>query len=197
MNTLIMLSGGLDSTVALVKMLEETKDNIHVHHINYYNTENRAEAENIAISKIVPYCQNIRSFKYSESTQDYRQLGLSYDIHVTRFTAAQIARYGGIDRVVSGKCADDTNPLDIANAIFNACLSGNPDGIVWYYPVEHMTKNDEKAYLTVNAPELLEYIHCCRKPIKVGDKWTNCNTCHTCRYAIDMEWQYIFSKPLQ
>ena len=92
-----MFSGGLDSTVALVKMLDETNDNLHVHHIEYHNTEGRAEAEKIAVSKIVPYCQKIRLFKFTTTIQDYTQLFCPFDMHVTRFTAAQICRRGYID----------------------------------------------------------------------------------------------------
>jgi 7-cyano-7-deazaguanine synthase in queuosine biosynthesis len=196
MRTLVLCSGGLDSTTALVKLLKETDDEIHCHHIFYYTNEGRGEAEKEAIEKIIPYCQKIRPFKYTTSIQDYTQIDLPYDIHVCRFLAAQICRHGGIDRVVSGKCKDDTNPLDVANAIFSACLCGNPDGVKWYYPVEDMTKYDEKAYLQKEAPELLDFIHCCRKPIKVNGKWTSCNKCHTCHQSLDTEWQYIFSNPL-
>lgn len=196
MNTLVMFSGGLDSTVALVKLLKETDDNIHAHHINLYNQEGRAEAEKIAVSKIIPYCQKIRPFKFTTTTQDYTEIFTPYDTHITRFTAAQICRgYSGIQRVVSGWCKDDTNPNTISDAIFKAALCGNPDNIEWYYPCLEMTKKEEKEYLSKECPELLDFIHYCRKPIKNGDVWEPCKKCHTCKQMGNTIWHYLFSKP--
>ena len=193
MKTLIMFSGGLDSTVALVKLLEETDDDIHVHHINYYNIEGRAESEKIATSKIIPYCQKIKPFTFTTTTQDYTEIFCPYDTHIVRFTAAQICRgNSGIQRCVSGHCKDDTNPNTISTAIFNAALSGNPDNIEWHYPCANMTKYDEVKYLEERHPELLDMIHYCRKPIRVDDNWLSCNLCYTCKQMANLHWNYIF-----
>lgn len=194
MNTLIMFSGGLDSTVALLKMLTETDDNLHVHHIHLYNKEKRMEAEKIAVEKIIPYCQKIRSFTFTTTTQDYTEIFTPYDTHITRFTAAQICRgNSGINQVVSGWCKIDTNPNTLSDAIFKVALDGNPDNIKWHYPCIHMTKYDEKEYLQQKHPDLLNYIHYCRKPIKNGDEWTNCNCCTTCLQMQSLHWQYIMN----
>jgi tRNA(Ile)-lysidine synthase TilS/MesJ len=192
MKTLIMFSGGLDSTVALLKLLTETNDELHVHHINLINKEGRAEAEKIAVSKIIPYCQKIRPFVYTTTTQDYTEIYTPYDTHVTRYTASQICRgNSGINRVVSGHCKDDTNSNVVSDAIFKAALCGNPDKIEWYYPCSQMSKYDERQYLLENHPDLLDMIHYCRRPIKNGDKWDNCNKCTTCIQMSNLHWQYI------
>jgi len=183
MNTLLLFSGGLDSTACLVKLLKETDDSLHIHHIHYINPEGRHEAEALAVSKIIPHCQRIRSFVYTESTQDYSQIGVLSDMHVTRFTAAQICRNFSINRVVTGKCKEDTNPDHIVDAIFKACMSGSSK-VVWYYPMKDMTKVEEIKYLTKEEPDLLAFIHYCRKPIRSGSSWENCNKCSTCKQMI-------------
>lgn len=192
MKTLIFCSGGLDSVVALVKILEETDDDVHVHHMFYYTDEERGDAEKQAIEKIVPYCQRIRAFKYTTSTHDFTQIFCPYDTHVCRFVAAQICRgNSGINRVVSGWCKDDTNPNTLSDIIFKAALCGNPDNIEWYYPCLQITKYEEREYLRKSHPDLLKFIHYCRKPIKNEDKWNNCNKCSTCLQMNNLHWQYI------
>jgi 7-cyano-7-deazaguanine synthase in queuosine biosynthesis len=44
MTTLVMFSGGLDSTAMLVRLLEQTADELRVHHIRMVNREGRAGA---------------------------------------------------------------------------------------------------------------------------------------------------------
>ena len=180
MNTLILLSGGLDSTTCLVRMLKETDDDIMVHYIYYINKEGRYDAEKEAVNKIVPYCKKIRDFKYTESVQDYSQIGVPYDLHVTRFTAAQICRYNEIDRVITVRCANDYQDLTSSEKIFYTCLAECPRKIEWYFPNQHLTKKDEMEYLKKETPELLEFIHSCRRPIKENDKWKECKKCSTC-----------------
>jgi tRNA(Ile)-lysidine synthase TilS/MesJ len=75
MTTLVMFSGGLDSTAMLVKLLEETKDELRVHHIRMANKEGRAEAEQAAVERIVAWCRDhYRPFRYSESALDFTAL---------------------------------------------------------------------------------------------------------------------------
>ena len=65
MATLLMFSGDIDSTAALVKLLTESSEPIIVHHIYKYDleSEHHAEAETIAVKKIIEYCHNhYRSF---------------------------------------------------------------------------------------------------------------------------------------
>jgi 7-cyano-7-deazaguanine synthase in queuosine biosynthesis len=45
MSTLVMFSGGLDSTAMLVKLLEESADELRVHHVRMVNKERRDLAE--------------------------------------------------------------------------------------------------------------------------------------------------------
>lgn len=77
MTTLLMFSGGMDSTAGLVHLLTETDDDLHVHHVII--KENRREglyiAQLEAISKIIPYCKkHYRDFKFTTSTLDYMDI---------------------------------------------------------------------------------------------------------------------------
>ena len=75
MTTLAMLSGGLDSTAMLVKLLAETGDALRVHHIRMVNREGRDRAEQRAVEAIVEYCRaRYRPFRYSESALDFSAL---------------------------------------------------------------------------------------------------------------------------
>ena len=56
MTTLVMFSGGLDSTAMLVKLLTQSKDELRVHHIRMVNREGRAGAEQAAVEAIVAWC---------------------------------------------------------------------------------------------------------------------------------------------
>jgi len=70
-----MFSGGLDSTAMLVKLLEETKEELRVHHIRMVNKEGRDGAEQAAVERIVGWCRDrYRPFRYSESALDFTAL---------------------------------------------------------------------------------------------------------------------------
>ncbi len=49
---LVMWSGGLDSTGALFKLLTESKEPLHVHHIDIQNAEKRFIPEQYAVANI-------------------------------------------------------------------------------------------------------------------------------------------------
>lgn len=190
-NVLLMLSGGLDSTTALVKLLRETNHVLHVHFIYYMNVEGRYDAEIQAVKKIAPYCRTkFRKFGFTTTTQDYRAIGVPYDMFVTRFTAAQVCRNikPFIDWVCTGSCLDDfADPsYEIkkvqTDALFVAAMQGvNRRCPNWFYPVSGMSKIDELNYLSSYAPELIEMIHSCRTPTLVNDVWTDCLKCRTCQ----------------
>src|SRR5215207_319822 len=57
MSTLVMFSGGVDSTAMLVRLLAESSDELRVHHIRMLNREGRDRAEGRAVEAIVAYCR--------------------------------------------------------------------------------------------------------------------------------------------
>ena len=48
MTTLVMFSGGIDSTAMLVKLLTQDADELRVHHVHLVNREGRDRANDVA-----------------------------------------------------------------------------------------------------------------------------------------------------
>ena len=125
--TLLMLSGGLDSVALLVNLLQETDDEIHAHHIELHNFENRGRAETDAIFRILPYCwEHYRRFDYSSSKCVF-QLGWSgLDITLAMFFAARVrlAMRGPFDYVITGHRQPETDleQFTEATAVYQACF---------------------------------------------------------------------------
>src|SRR6267378_4162599 len=92
MTTLVMFSGGLNSTAMLAKLLAETKDDLRVHHIRLANREQRAEAEQAAVDRIVAWCRDrYRPFRYSASALDFQELeAIPIDYLCVAFVACQV-----------------------------------------------------------------------------------------------------------
>ncbi|MEQ1612360.1 MAG: hypothetical protein ABL904_06375, partial [Hyphomicrobiaceae bacterium] len=91
--TIIMFSGGVDSTYTLLKQLRESQDELLVHHINFINRERRHEIEADRCRQIVEICQRqYRPFQYSESTLDHRSFQFfGYDMIAVGFEAGLVA----------------------------------------------------------------------------------------------------------
>jgi 7-cyano-7-deazaguanine synthase in queuosine biosynthesis len=184
-----MYSGGLDSTAMLVKLLEQSEDELRVHHIRMVNRERRAEAEQAAVEAIVAWCRaRYRPFRYSESGLDFRELeAIPIDYLCIAFVACQVAvDTPGCDRVAVAALARDT---DIENRsarqrrVFDAlyeCYRARKLGearVEWIYPVYEATKKDLAARL---PRELLELTWSCRRPLRQGDGFRACGACKAC-----------------
>src|SRR5258706_6503421 len=93
MTTLAMFSGGLDSTAMLVQLLKESSADLRVHHIRMSNREQRADAEQAAVERIVPWCRGrYRPFRYSEAALDFTGLeAIPIDYLCIAFVACQVA----------------------------------------------------------------------------------------------------------
>jgi 7-cyano-7-deazaguanine synthase in queuosine biosynthesis len=184
-----MFSGGLDSTAMLVKLLEETRDELRVHHIRMQNREGRDGAESRAVEAIVAGCRSrYRPFRYSESGLDFRELqAIPIDYLSIAFVACQVAiDTPGCDRVAVASLARDT---DIENRsarqrrVFEALYEcyrarrlGEPR-VEWVYPVYEMSK----AALAARLPrELLEHTWSCRTPVREDPGWRACGGCKAC-----------------
>jgi len=161
MTTLVMFSGGLDSTAMLVKLLAESADDLHVHHIRMLNREGRDRAEQRAVEAI---------------PIDYLSIA---------FVACQVAiDTPGCNRVAVGALAADT---DIANrsarqkrvfeemhACYRARKLGEPR-VEWIFPVYDTPKAELAAAL---PQELLDLTWSCRRPI---GGFRPCQVCKACR----------------
>ena len=190
---LVMLSGGLDSTGVLYKLLTETEEKIHVHHISIRNKEKRWRPELRAANNVVGYCnKNIRPVSFSTNVFEFMQFNnfFAWDNDVVRFVAAQVAKNDkNIHSVALGKCAHDDDPsfklrAIQSRALWHACFFD----ITWQTPqiirpVEDMRKKEIAEML----PErLYNFTWSCRTPIFRGVEndqgvWDRCNGCKTCK----------------
>src|SRR5262245_29130200 len=204
MATLVMFSGGLDSTAMLVKLLTQTKDELRVHHIRMANKEGREGAEQQAVERIVAYCRrHYRPFRYSESGLDFRTLeAIPIDFISVAYVACQVAiDTPGCNRVAVATLARDT---DIVNRsarqreVFHAMYEcyryrrlGEPD-VQWIYPVYDLSKPAIAALLPARLANLT---WSCRTPVKTRAGYKACGACKACRVRADAALQSAPSRP--
>ena len=189
MTTLAMFSGGLDSTAMLVQLLEESAADLRVHHIRMSNREQRAEAEQAAVERIVQWCRGrYRPFRYSESALDFTGLeAIPIDYLCIAFVACQVAiDTPGCNRVAVASLARDTDienrsarqrrVFDALYECYRARKLGEPE-VQWIYPVYHSTKAELAAAL---PPPLVELTWSCRRPVREAEQWRPCGACKAC-----------------
>jgi 7-cyano-7-deazaguanine synthase in queuosine biosynthesis len=187
MSTLVMFSGGLDSTAMLVKLLAESADALHVHHIRMINKEKRDLAEQRAVEGILAYCRaHYRPFRYSESALEFTALeAIPIDYLSIAFVACQVAiDTPGCTRVAVGALAADTDienraarqrrVFEVMYECYRARKLGAPH-VEWIYPVFRTPKAELAAAL---PQQLLELSWSCRRPI---NGFQPCMTCKACR----------------
>ena len=180
-DTLIMFSGGLDSTGVFWKLINSQK-NLHVHHLYLVNKENRAEAESRAVNEIMAYMKNVKDFGYSESYHEYPSYNgnFMWDSDIFSFMAGSICTsMKTVREVAIGMTASDmrsglSRRVERANRIFEAFGSRAKK----VYPLVDMTK---KQVYEMLPGELRNMSWSCRTPIYEGEDIRECGTCKTCR----------------
>lgn len=191
MTTLVMFSGGLDSTAMLFKLLTETQDALRVHHVRLINREGRARAEQDAVESIVAWCKkNTRPFVYSESTLDFSELvAIPIDYLSVAFAACQVAiDTPECNRIAVGTLAADLDEIKrsvttaqrrVFDAMY-ACYRARKLGeatLEWIYPVYELSKAE---VATVLPPELLAMTWSCRRPVVEQGGYRICGICKPC-----------------
>jgi len=185
-----MISGGLDSTAALVWMLTNTDDVIHAHHIKLQNRENRAKAESQALANILPYLrENYRPFQYTESSVDMGKMFIPFDLFVYSFMSGVIVQglkgRRAIHRIVTGSIQTRINidkRREYAWGLFRYMADWSAHNrnrnIDWYRPLIGMTKEEVYDFL---PKELSDMTWSCRYPkYDDGDNATTCGKCFSC-----------------
>lgn len=193
LTTLVMLSGGIDSIYSLVKLLEETDDDILVHHIHIVNEEGRHAVEAERVRKIVRWCEKkYRKLSYSESGIDHRGFTFyGYDMVAVGFEAGIVcksffkAQQRMPDRWMIGECSEETHWLERWQHV-KACLAANcfPETPPEYFAFPIITKLEEIRYL---PSELVELAWTCRRPVRREDGgFDECGNCNTCKLLISV-----------
>lgn len=190
--TLVMFSGGLDSTAALWHVLHhpEKYGDVHVHHMHLKNVEKRWQAEAAAVKAIYKYLHKNAPtpFTTSESTIATPQFGnqFLYDVEVMGFiTGYMTSRDPSISKVVIAATKTDFD-LGVNASVMrgkrmhNAYHPDEKDHSVRIkeYPHSHLTK--EEVYKTL-PPDLAALTWSCRTPRYVKGKPIECGQCKTCR----------------
>jgi 7-cyano-7-deazaguanine synthase in queuosine biosynthesis len=192
MTTLVMFSGGLDSTAMLVKLLASGAEELRVHHIHMVNREGRDTAERRAVDAIVAYCRaHYRPFRYSESALDFSGLeAIPIDYLSIAFVACQVAidtphcnriALGALaaDTDIANRCVRQKRVFDEMYACYRARKLGEPH-VEWTYPVFHTPK----AELAASLPgALLDLTWSCRRPL---EGMLPCGICKACRVRKDL-----------
>jgi 7-cyano-7-deazaguanine synthase in queuosine biosynthesis len=192
MATLLMFSGGLDSTAALYKLLTGGRDELRVHHVHVINREARDRAERDATVAIVDWCRaHCRAFRYSESTIDFAGLqAIPIDYVTIAYAACQVAiDTPGCDRIAVGTLAADLDEqkrkvsasqrrvFDAMYACYRERKLGSAD-LQWIYPVYEMSKTE----IVASLPEALRAAAwSCRRPVATADGYRICGECKPCR----------------
>ena len=198
MTTLVMFSGGMDSTAMLVKLLTQSEDELRVHHIRMVNREGRAGAEQQAVEAILAWCRRrYRPFRYSESGLDFASLeAIPIDYLSIAYVACQVAiDTPGCNRIAVASLSRDTDIVnrsarqrqvfDAMYACYRARKLGEPD-VEWIYPVYECTKSQIAEML---PPELAALTWSCRRPVARGAGWAPCGGCKACLARRDVSLQ--------
>jgi hypothetical protein len=192
MATLLMLSGGADSAVALIKLLTENDEPVFCHHIIMIDSESqtRHKPQEIACEKIVKYCRkHYRDFTYTKSSWNFPLSHFGWNLTLCAFVGARVLRSfrrARIDRYAVG-VIDEPHTLGMweerlqeiemtfYGGLVSAKLPYKPE-IIW--PVADMTKTD---ILNSLPDELLEIVSFCRNPSDLGNNtFQPCGKCISC-----------------
>jgi len=192
MTTLVMFSGGLDSTAALYKLLAGSEDELHVHHVHLVNRDGRARAERDAAQAVIAWCRaHCRAFAYSESALDFEALrAIPIDYLSIAFAACQvIIDVPRCDRIAVGILAADLDEVkrkvseqqrrvfEAMYACYRARKLGEPV-VEWIYPVYELSK----AQVVASLPEELRAAAwSCRRPVATAGGYRICGECKPCR----------------
>lgn len=189
--TLVMFSGGIDSTAALLLVIANPSQygQIHVHHVHIQNIEARWKAEAAAVKSVLAYIRAhyATPFTTSESSINTPHLGgnFLFDSEVTGFiTGYMTSRDPLITKVIFGATGTDfargvSKAVARGKAIHNAFHEPGEDHSVAVkeYPLSEMTK--EEVYNTLPT-ELAALTWSCRTPHYADGKPIECGKCKTC-----------------
>ncbi len=171
-DTIINLSGGVDSTYLLYEYLSKGK-NLVVHHCNMINGEGRYLVEKSATRKVLNWLEenNLSTFKYYETVFDYGNLPyILKDIEVIAVFTSTLLRapiFHHIKEIaVSANSSDESNnPNDISVVNRKAIIDTLKPPFVeaeLTFPVIHISKEEMVRTL---PKDLLQLTWFCRRPV--------------------------------
>jgi hypothetical protein len=183
--SMVLLSGGMDSIALLANLLQHTNHEVHAHHVDIRNQENRAGAENASLAKVLPYIsKHYRPFIYSSSRYEM-MLGsantVGPDSSVVMFMAsrANLSMGNQSDILWTGQLRSPIYEDINAGAIFGACHTFARSKPMWIMPFLYFNKFNIYASI---PPELADLTWTCRYPhYDAAGKAMKCGECHGCK----------------
>jgi hypothetical protein len=191
MISLVRLSGGIDSTYALHKVLSETDDEVLVHHVHLLTDAGRYIPEAEACRRVVEYCRSRhRPFHFSESTIDHRRfVAVGVDIIAVGLEAGMVAssyaiatrRKKFIDRWILGVSADDTIPefrISEASSVARSNCITREERKPNLFIFPRISLRDQVSFL---PRELVDLTWSCRFPRGLSSSPRPCGNCISCK----------------
>lgn len=194
--TLVMFSGGIDSTAALWHVLHniDIYGKVHAHHVHMQNIEGRWQVEARAVRAVYEYLRSHVDvdFATSESAIDVPSFkgGFLYDTEVTGFIGGYItSREPSISKMVFGVTSTDLERGSTSAAIARGKAAHNAfhlddddhSAAIKEYPLKHLSK--QEVYDTLPA-DLARLTWSCRRPRSVAGSFIECGVCKTCRLEL-------------
>jgi 7-cyano-7-deazaguanine synthase in queuosine biosynthesis/organic radical activating enzyme len=202
--TIILWSGGCDSTAALYKVLNDYDDEVIAHHINFKNHENRWQAEKESINKMLPWLRkNVRDFEYSESSIEIDLNHIGWDVmHSMYMSGVVIANeklrknnaneYGTTQykrhKLILGINAEDfqseqwdswrLNSSNILSMMSNMQNPKESQDIPYLWQL--LGKHTKQEVWNILPEFLKKNVWGCRRPLNEENKWVECGKCVTC-----------------
>ena len=187
--TVVLWSGGVDSTGALYKILKEHPDEVFAHHIHFKNKENRWGAEKESVDKMIPWLKkNVRDFEYSESTIEIDLRIFGWDVMTAMYIGGIVTQDKKCNKLVVG-APENVSPQTPPSVwrvaigqILAMCAGLRAPHIsqslpAFWHPLNYYTKKEIWSLL----PDFLkENIWGCRTPKQSEGKWVECEDCITC-----------------
>ena len=195
--TVVLWSGGVDSTGALYRILKDYDDDVVAHHIHFKNKERRWEVEKDAVDKMIPWLRkNVRDFEYSESTIEIDLKFIGWDIMHAMYIGGlviesekrkdwkrkDIERY----KLVLGDNAEDFNsyqwktPIAQLLAIITSLKHPQESQDIPYL-WQIMATTTKQDIWNLLPDFLKENVWGCRMPEEKEGKWIGCGKCSTCK----------------
>lgn len=193
---LLMWSGGIASTCALLRLLSDPQYSdydIVVHHLHIHDIRAKAAAEASACKSVIEYVsgkKKYRKFFLSESSYEYtflqppRYSNTIADADIINFVAANICSGNpAIQHIVLGnyKAIDDDGRLKRSKEIFESSLVSQKhySDITLDYPLSGYTIRD--LFNEIPRP-LRRYTWSCLLPVKTGKgTYRQCGECFKCK----------------
>jgi hypothetical protein len=200
--TLLLLSGGLDSTTCLFKLLTETDDDVHTFYVDVRNNKDKAWCENQALNKIRPIAEGIRKFTHHDGTSFDIEGHTQGGIQPLMWMMASALMFNKIDGPRKRLCVGYTVGDDTVDNLpklqehwkYLWSWLGRGRRPPLYLPLAKRTKMQSMDYLRrlefVESIEIVKHLWTCEMPEFVHDPnvsgYRACKHCTPCKRGLEI-----------